>query len=67
MTRYYLRLDVPHAPEVEVSREEWVRAERQAGFYPSGGDPLDEPCTACFSARGVQGRVEYAREKPFNA
>lgn len=40
----------------EVSKEEWVRAERAAGFRNTMGEP-DEPATSSFSARRVAGTI----------
>ena len=53
--RYWLS-DVIHPPQWrEVTKEEYVRAERQAGFHNSMGYP-DEPATAAFGdSRGVRG------------
>jgi len=58
MTRYYLKLDLEGAPEIECTKGEFVQAERNAGFHPKGED-RGEPCTAGFSGRGVRGRVVY--------
>lgn len=38
----------------EVSKEEYVRAERGAGFRNTLGKP-DEPATAAFSGNGQEG------------
>ena len=58
--RYYLTLG--DAPEREVTKAEYVRAERRAGFYNTLGQP-DEPATASFSGpvsgRPTRGRTEY--------
>ena len=43
--------------EVEVTREEWLTAERRAGFWPTHGG--DGPATGGFSGGGVHGRIEY--------
>lgn len=53
-------------PEVEVTKEQFVSAERQAGFYNTMGRP-DEPATGGFTAyvRGeeeISGRTHYTRE-----
>ena len=45
-------------PEREVSMEEWVAAERAAGFHNTMGRP-EEPGTAAWSAGHMSGRVEY--------
>jgi hypothetical protein len=56
--RYYL------TEEREVTKAEYVRAERRAGFFNTLGEP-EEPATASFSgtAEGhpVSGRTEYVR------
>lgn len=47
--------------EKEVSREEWIKAERDAGFRSKFGD--DKEATGGFgSSNGVSGRVEYVKE-----
>ena len=43
--------------EVEVTREEFIKAERQAGFYPKGGG--DHLATGGFSGGGIRGRIKY--------
>lgn len=48
------------ADEREVTKEEWVSAERQAGFYNTMGHP-EEPGTGGFSTTqhgGLKGRIE---------
>jgi hypothetical protein len=55
--RYTLSLDGIEDSEREVTREEWVRAERHAGFYPKGGD-RGQPATGGFFGHGVRGRIE---------
>jgi hypothetical protein len=54
--RFYLTED--SGPEQEVSMEEWVAAEREAGFNNTMGRP-DLPATAGFSGKRISGRVEY--------
>lgn len=44
----------------EVDVDEFVRAEKAAGFV--GGRP-GRPCTAGFEGNGVRGRVRYAFDK----
>lgn len=55
--RYYLTWG--DAPEHEVSKQAFVRAERAAGFNNTMGQP-GEPATAGFSNGPSRGRVEYA-------
>lgn len=47
--------------EREVTKAEFVRAERKAGFRNTMGQP-NEPATASFSNGTVSGRVEYVRK-----
>jgi hypothetical protein len=42
----------------EVTKEDYVRAERQAGFYPTYG-PDSEPCTGGFGTGAIQGTLCY--------
>jgi hypothetical protein len=42
----------------EVTKTEFVAAERAAGFHNTMGRP-DEPATGGFSGHGVSGRVRY--------
>jgi hypothetical protein len=43
-------------PWREVSKEEWVAAERAAGFYTAGASRPNEPATAAWgSSTGAQG------------
>ena len=46
----------------EVTREEWIKAERAAGFKSKFGD--DSEATGGFSSSsGVKGSIEYAKEE----
>jgi hypothetical protein len=58
--RYYL------TEEREVTKAEYVSAERRAGFYNTLGQPA-EPATASFSGRAevveIQGRTEYVSDE----
>ncbi len=47
------------SPEQEVTEEEFVRAEREAGFYNTRGRP-SEPATASFSSGRIAGRTDYS-------
>ncbi len=48
--------------EKEVTKAEYIQAERAAGFRSKFGDK--EIATAAFgSGEGVKGRVEYVKEK----
>jgi len=39
----------------EVTKEEWVQAERSAGFHPKCGG--DGPATGGFSGNGISGSI----------
>ncbi len=53
--RYYL--SDGHS-EREVTRADYVEAERAAGLYNTHGRE-DDPATAAFSAGHLSGRIEY--------
>jgi len=53
--RYYLRTTWNKKWD-EVSRREFIDAEREAGFYPKGGIGV---ATAGFSHGSVEGRVDF--------
>lgn len=59
--RYFLSLDIEGAEPQEVTLEQWVKAERAAGFWPKGED-RGQPATGGFGARGVRGRIEYVSD-----
>lgn len=46
---------------IEVTKEEYVRVERQAGFRNTMGQP-DEPATAAFGSGALRGRIQYGFE-----
>jgi hypothetical protein len=55
--RYFLR----HSTDdwTEVTKEEYVRAERQAGFHNTMGQP-NEPATSSFGAAGgLRGQIRH--------
>ena len=55
--KYYLRiLDLP---KVEVTKQEWVRAERGANFR---GGRDGEPSTGGFSSGVLSGSIEYVKD-----
>lgn len=56
--RYYLALAGHPDSKQEVSKEEWIRAERGAGFRPKGED-RGQPATAGFGNGQVRGTIEY--------
>jgi hypothetical protein len=39
----------------QVTREEWIKAERSAGFHPKYGG--DGPATGGFSGNGISGSI----------
>jgi hypothetical protein len=43
----------------QVTKEQFVRAERRAGFHPKHGMSNSEPCTASFSSGSYNGRSVY--------
>lgn len=58
--RYFLSIIGIDHSEVEVSREDWIGAERRAGFWPKGGG--NGPATGGFSAGGIHGRIGYSND-----
>lgn len=63
MSDYY-RYFLKHGAlgEREVSREEFIRAERMVGFWPKSNDP-NALATAGFSGSGISGRIEYQKDR----
>lgn len=61
MYRYFLGFG--GQPLAEVSKAEFVAAERAAGFHNTMGRP-DEPATAGFSNGAVRGEVHYEKDEP---
>lgn len=55
---YYLNSG-PNGRYQEVTMEEFVRAERAAGFHPKDGMPIGKPATGGFSGGGVHGKIIY--------
>jgi len=53
-TRYFLKPDGPW-DEKEVSEEEYIKAEQNAGFRSTTGGPA----TGSFHGNGMSGRTEY--------
>lgn len=56
--RYYLKASWQTDWE-EVSREQFITAERNAGFYPKNGDP-ETLATSGFTASNIAGKIEFA-------
>ena len=61
MTRYFLKADF-QSDYQEVTKEEWIKAERAAGFRPklASDDPryMKVCATAGFYGNGVSGKIE---------
>jgi hypothetical protein len=62
--RYFIRTRGASAWE-SVTKEEYVRHERSAGFHNTLGQPF-EPATSLFSSTsyGYEGRLEYGDRDP---
>lgn len=54
--RYFLKTFFS-SQETEVTKEQYIQAERNAGFYPKSGN---SPATASFSSGTISGRVQYS-------
>lgn len=67
MHRYFLKADHQTSWD-EVTKEQWVMAERNAGFRPKlwSGDPnyMTTCATGGFSGGGVSGKIEYSVPRP---
>lgn len=46
--------------EKEVTKQEFIKAERSAGFSPKSGNPED-CATGGFGANGIKGTVRYIK------
>lgn len=56
--QHYLKLGA--GPWREVTEQEYVAAERSAGFHPKSSLPQDKPATSSFSKAGVvEGKTRY--------
>lgn len=56
---YYLNKG-PNGRYEEVTMDEFVQAERAAGFHPKAGTPIGKPATGGFiGSNGVNGKVFY--------
>ena len=49
----------------EATQQQFVAAERAAGFHPKAG--CGPVATGGFSGGGVRGRIEYAADEPDDA
>ena len=61
--KYYLKADFMDE-EKEVTKEEYLRAERVAGFMSKFG--IDHIATASFGGNGVSGRTEHIDDGELN-
>lgn len=59
MKKYYLKGNW-ESGWTEVTKDDWIRAERSAGFRSKFGD--DHEATGGFSGGGISGRIEYVEE-----
>lgn len=64
--KYFLK--GPVGDWVEVSKEEWIRAERAAGFRPKCASDHPRYMQVCAtggfgSSYGTQGKIEYIKEQ----
>lgn len=59
MYRYYLSTDIHE--EKEVTQEEFIKFERNLGFFPKPG--CGPVATGGFSKNGINGRTEWIKEK----
>lgn len=65
--RYLLKADISDMDWMEVSKEEWIKAERRAGFRPKL--PSDHPnymkicATGGFGGWGISGKIEQTHEE----
>ena len=59
--RYFLALDIGDPKWEEVTEDAFVEAERNAGFFPKGGQGV---ATGGFGGHGVRGKVVYGDEDP---
>ena len=58
---YFLKHDI--FGEKEVSKEDFIKAERAAGFYPKSGRP-DDCATGGFGQYGgLSGYIKYSQEE----
>lgn len=62
--RYFLKITVgAHEAEWEVTKEEWVEAERAAGFRPKVSSDHPDYMKVCatggFTSGPISGRIEY--------
>lgn len=55
-------LSHPAFGDREVSRSEYIAAERAAGFRPKSGND-DDLATGSFSGGGIEGRVEHVTDE----
>lgn len=66
MDDYIVKYFISHEilGEKEVTKEEFIKAERQAGFYPKSGKS-DDCATGGFSCGSLSGSVKYIKKEAF--
>jgi hypothetical protein len=57
-TKYFLSHDI--LGEAEVSKQDYIKAERAAGFYPKSGS-LDDCATSAFGGIGLCGHTRTTK------
>lgn len=63
MSEYSIKYFLSHEilGEKEVTKEEFIKAERQAGFYPKSGN-CEDCATSGFSRGSISGTVKYIKK-----
>lgn len=59
--KFFLAIDIEPLEWREVTKEQFIKAERNAGFWPK---VEGEVATGSFGGRGVVGRTEYIKLTP---
>ena len=63
--KYFLKADYQKNWQ-EVTKEEWIQAERSAGFRPKCASTDPEYMTTCatsgFGGNGVSGKIRFSEE-----
>lgn len=62
MCDYDYFLEHPIFGKKQVTKEEWIQAERSAGFRPKYGG--DGPATGGFSGNGISGSMRLQKKRP---
>jgi hypothetical protein len=65
MTKYFLKAEHQDKEE-QVTKEQFIRAERNVGFHPKCAHDSPNYWTTCatggFSGSGMSGRIEYTED-----